>query len=206
MLDIPPEHVVGTRRVGRPRSPDADSAILGAAVLLLSESGFQGMTMDQVARRAGVGRTTVYRRWRTKEDMISKALAGLVADFDVQVSGDLRADLFFLTRWLVDGLLNSPMGRLVPQLAAQMISDPDFPENYMDTWVCPWREAAQRAFSRGQEEGMVRTDADLTAAVDLLAGVVILRLFLGKCQPMTDEQVENIVSLILEGALVRNVG
>lgn len=194
----------GARQVGRPRSSEADSAILQAAVLLLGESGFQGTTMDQVARRAGVGRATVYRRWRTKEDMLAKALASLVADFDVPETGDLRADLFALTRWLVDGLLNSPMGRLLPQLAAKMVNEPDSAEDYMNSWVCPWREAVERVLSRARDEGTVRTDADLTSAVDLLAGVVILRLMLERSRPMTDDQIRGIVSLVLDGAVVRN--
>jgi AcrR family transcriptional regulator len=187
--------------VGRPRSSAADSAIMQAAVSLLSESGFEGVTMDGVARRAGVGRATVYRRWRTKESMIFDALSGLAAEFDVPESGELRVDLFALARWLVDRLLREPAGRLLPQLAARMVSDPTFP-GYLDRWVCPWRDAVHRVLFRGVGEGLVRREADLRAVTDLLTGVLVLWVFLEKGRPITDERIDGILSLILKGALV----
>jgi AcrR family transcriptional regulator len=196
----------GKQPVGRPRSREADSAILRAAVLLLSEAGFQGMTMERVAQRAGVGRATVYRRWRTRDKMISQALAGLVADFNVVETGDLRADLFALARWLVDGLLTSPAGRLLPQLAAQMISDPTFPDDYLDMWVCPWRDAVDRALRRGVDDGLVRRDANLRGVADLLTGILVLWVFLEKGQAITDARIDDILSLILDGALLPPCG
>lgn len=190
--------------MGRPRSRKADSAILQATVTLLGESGFQGLTMDQVARRAGVGRATVYRRWKSKEEMIIGALDTLMADFDVPETGDLHGDLFALTCWLRDGLLTAPEGRLLPHLAAQAVSDPNFPSSHMETWVCPWRDAAGRVLARGRDEGLVREDVNLTGVVDMLGGVVILRLFLGQGRPLPDEQVEDMIDTVLNGALVRD--
>ncbi|MFE0775026.1 TetR/AcrR family transcriptional regulator [Streptomyces sp. NPDC058861] len=192
-----------TRPLGRPRSRQADTAILQATVTLLGESGFQGLTMDQVARRAGVGRATVYRRWRSKEEMIIGALDTLMADFDVEASGDLHEDLFRMTCWLRDGLLTAPEGRLLPHLAAQAVSDPNFPSSHMDTWVCPWRDAVEEVLTRGRDEGLVREDVNLTGIVDMLGGVVILRLFLGHGKPLPDEQIRDMIDAVLGGALVR---
>ncbi|WP_409473577.1 TetR/AcrR family transcriptional regulator [Streptomyces sp. HC307] len=188
--------------IGRPRNHRADAAILRAAVTVLGESGFQGLTMEQVARRAGVGRATVYRRWHSKEEMIIGALDTLMADFDVEPSGDLHEDLFAMTRWLRDGLLNAPEGRLLPHLAAQAVSDPNFPSSHMDTWVCPWRDAVEAVFVRGRADGLVRQDVNLTAVVDMLAGVVILRLFLGHGKPLTDEQIQEMIDAVLGGVLL----
>ncbi|WP_326595174.1 TetR/AcrR family transcriptional regulator [Streptomyces sp. NBC_01803] len=190
--------------MGRPRSAKAESAILRATVSLLGESGFQGLTMDQVARRAGVGRATVYRRWKSKEEMIISALDTLMADFDVAETGDLRHDLLAMTRWLRDGLLNAPEGRLLPHLAVQAIRDPDFPSSHMDTWVCPWRDAAEAVLVRGRHAGEVREDVNLTGVVDMLAGVVILRLFLGQGRPLLDDQIMEMIDIVLDGALVHD--
>ncbi|MEV8599429.1 TetR/AcrR family transcriptional regulator [Streptomyces griseoviridis] len=191
-----------SRPIGRPRSHHADAAIIQATVTLLGETGFQGLTMDQVARRAGVGRATVYRRWSSKEEMIISALDTLMADFDVEATGDLRTDLLSMTRWLRDGLLNAPEGRLLPHLAAQAVSDPNFPSSHMDTWVCPWRDAVEAVFVRAREKGEVRADVDLTNVVDMLAGVVILRLFLGQGKPLTDGQIHGMIETVLGGVLV----
>ncbi|UED88053.1 TetR/AcrR family transcriptional regulator [Streptomyces profundus] len=191
------------RSMGRPRNRHADTAILQATVTLLGESGFQGLTMDQVAQRAGVGRATVYRRWRSKEEMIISALDTLMADFDVKVTGDLHEDLFALTCWLRDGLLNAPEGRLLPHLAAQAVSNPNFPSSHMDTWVCPWRDAVEAVLTRGVQEGLVRQDVNLISIVDMLGGVVILRLFLGHGRPLADDQIQDMIDAVLGGALVR---
>ncbi|MFI2435506.1 TetR/AcrR family transcriptional regulator [Streptomyces sp. NPDC018693] len=188
--------------MGRPRSHQADTAILQATVSLLGETGFQGLTMEQVARRAGVGRATVYRRWHSKEEMIISALDTLMADFDVERTGDLHEDLLAMTRWLRDGLLNAPEGRLLPHLAAQAVSDPNFPSSHMDTWVCPWRDAVEDVFVQGRDQGLVRPDVNLTSVVDMLAGVVILRLFLGHGKPLTDDQIRDMIDAVLGGVLV----
>ncbi|MDW4905787.1 TetR/AcrR family transcriptional regulator [Streptomyces sp. ADMS] len=196
-------HQLAPRTIGRPRSRNADTAILKATVSLLGESGFQGLTMEQVARRAGVGRATVYRRWKTKEEMIINALDSLMADFDVPETGDLHGDLFAMTCWLRDGLLNAPEGRLLPHLAAQAVSDPNFPTSHMETWVCPWRDAVERVLVGGQDMGLVRKDVNVTGIVDMLGGVVILRLFLGHGRPLSEDQIKDMVDAVLHGALAK---
>ncbi|MFB8029020.1 TetR/AcrR family transcriptional regulator [Streptomyces sp. NPDC056465] len=190
--------------MGRPRNRQADSAILQATVTLLGETGFQGLTMEQVARRAGVGRATVYRRWKSKEEMIINALDTLMADFDVAETGDLHEDLFAMTCWLRTGLLTAPEGRLLPHLAAQAVSDPNFPSSHMESWVCPWRDAVKAVLIRGREEGAVRKDVNVTGVVDMLGGVVILRLFLGQGRPLEDDQIRDMIDGVLNGALVRD--
>lgn len=192
------------RRIGRPRNRQADTAILKATVSLLGESGFQNLTMEQVARRAGVGRATVYRRWKTKEEMIINALDTLMADFDVTATGDLHGDLFAMTCWLRNGLLTAPEGRLLPHLAAQAVSDPNFPSSHMESWVCPWRDAVEAVLVRGRDEGRVRKEVNVIGIVDMLGGVVILRLFLGQGRPLVDDQIRDMIDGVLNGALVRS--
>lgn len=187
---------------GRPRNREADAAILQATVSLLGESGFHRLTMEDVARRAGVGRATVYRRWRTKEEMIINALDTLMADFQVPETGDLHEDLFAMTCWLRNGLLTAPEGRLLPHLAAQAVSNPNFPSSHMESWVCPWRDAMEAVLVHGRDEGRVRDDVNLTGVVDMLAGVVILRLFLGQGRPLADEEIRGMLDAVLGGVLV----
>src|ERR1700736_6291349 len=107
---------VGAAR-GRPRSQEADRAILTAAVELLAERGLAAMSIEEVAARAGVGKATIYRRWSSKGLL---ALDAFVASFQEQQplpdTGTLRGDLIAaLTAW-VRAVTQTSMGRLLTGL------------------------------------------------------------------------------------------
>jgi AcrR family transcriptional regulator len=87
------------RRPGRPRSERADQAIIDAALSLFAENGPEGLCMEKVAARAGVGKATLYRRWHSKEDLLLGAMAVLrrgVASGELRADTDLEAALFML--------------------------------------------------------------------------------------------------------------
>src|SRR4029453_13365521 len=102
------------RRPGRPRRRSTDDAITSAALDVLAERGFQGATMEAIAERAGVGRNTIYRRWRSKEELIADALRELTTDFDAWAEDDLYS---LLLNWLRDfsrPFSDPLLGRLLP--------------------------------------------------------------------------------------------
>src|SRR5215468_11607735 len=80
-------------RRGRPRSEEADRAIIGAALDMFAESGAEGLCMEQVAARAGVGKATIYRRWPGKEDLLLDALAALKTPLPEPAGRSVREDL-----------------------------------------------------------------------------------------------------------------
>ncbi|HYD51334.1 MAG TPA: TetR/AcrR family transcriptional regulator, partial [Gemmatimonadaceae bacterium] len=96
-----------TRAPGRPRSALAHAAILEAAVALIREQGFDALTIDGIAARAGVGKATVYRRWRDKETLVVEAVGRIVADFPSPDTGSVERDL---QRMMLDtlGLYRDP--------------------------------------------------------------------------------------------------
>lgn len=99
------------RQSGRPRDPDKDRAVLEATRDLLAEAGYRGTTIAAVARRAGVGAPTVYRRWPRREALIEDAAFGHAEQMPLPVhTGDLRTDL---RAWLEVflGFLASPVVR-----------------------------------------------------------------------------------------------
>jgi AcrR family transcriptional regulator len=112
----------GVERGSRPpgRGPKVRAAVLGATLSELSETGYAALTIENVARRAGVHKTTVYRRWRDRESLVADAvtqLAGTRVPFPE--SDDISADLRSLARSLVR-FLASPLGQAV---TAVMLSD-----------------------------------------------------------------------------------
>ena len=87
------------RTPGRPRSSEADRAILQTALRLLVEQGYDAMSIEGVASAAGVGKTTIYRRYPSKRELIVAAVSSLADTFSVPTeSGDLRADLLVFLR------------------------------------------------------------------------------------------------------------
>src|SRR5919108_1899012 len=91
----------GGRAPGRPRSERAEKAILEATLdLLAEESGVAGVSMEAVAARAGVGKTTIYRRWPNKEALIVQALASMKAPLPEPAGVSVREDLLAIARAL----------------------------------------------------------------------------------------------------------
>ena len=104
---------------GRPRKPETDAAILDAALAVFGEAGYEGMTVEAVAARAGVGKATIYRRWSSKDDLIIGAIQEVLTSVEVPAMGDLRTTLITMVRGAItlmkttDGGIDlSPHGRL----------------------------------------------------------------------------------------------
>ena len=111
------------RAIGRPRDERADKAILTATLELMAESGVHDLRVDEVAGRAGVGKATIYRRYRSKDDLITAAIAGLVSEITVPDTGRTRADLLVLMRGAVKVYRGSVEAAVMPSLVEAMSRD-----------------------------------------------------------------------------------
>lgn len=162
------------RRPGRPRRATTDDAITRAALDLLAERGFQAATIEAIADRAGVGRNTIYRRWRSKEELIADALRELTTDVDWGAD-----DLYsLLLTWLRDfaGTFSDPLqGRLLVGVLGELQQNPVFADVYADRVVRPRREALLARLLEARERGELRPDADVELVADLLGGALLLR-------------------------------
>lgn len=115
--------------VGRPRDPDKDVAVLEAASELLVEVGYQGTTVVAIARRAGVGAPTIYRRWATREALIEDAAFGRPAPAPLpEPTGDLFADLRAWTLTFLDFLANPVSRAALPGLLSAFHRDEEIYE------------------------------------------------------------------------------
>jgi AcrR family transcriptional regulator len=175
-------------RRGRPRDPDAEPRIRQYAVQLLLERGFEGMTVDDVAEAAGVGKATIYRRWASKEELANDAIAQL---FDVEVpdpdTGSIKGDL---RQVYADALtlVNSKEGVALVRLAiTEMHRHEQFARLYrslLDKRIAQTADALERARRRGERIG---PGADPVLMVQWLAGLLILRALTGEPMPAAED-------------------
>jgi AcrR family transcriptional regulator len=190
----------GTRRPGRPRSEAARLAILRATHDELLEHGYGRLTMEGIAARAGVGKQTIYRWWRSKAEVVLDALLNVASKgIPIPDEGTLEADLSaFLRRTF--GLQESARPVLVG-LLAQSLLDPDFADAFRDRFLAGRRAALRTMLDRAVARGEISADADLGLLQDVAYGVLWYRL-LFRHAPLDDEAARDISSLIARS--VRN--
>ena len=142
---------VGAHRPpGRPRSAEADRAILRAAVDLLADEGYGGVTMEGVAARAGVGKATVYRRWPCKSALVVDAVTAC-RERGVQPpdTGSARQDLLVFVRGFMHHLRTSDAARVMPALVAELSRNPELATEFREGFVQPRRAKVLEAVRRG---------------------------------------------------------
>jgi AcrR family transcriptional regulator len=189
------------RPTGRPRDPAREAAILGAALELVSEVGYDGLTIEAVAHRAGASKATVYRRWANKRDLVVAAVSAGPASAEVVVdTGTLRGDLLVLCQHLV-GTLRSSEGGLVLALLKAGLEDPELcrllEETVGPTGAALPPEVLRRAVARGE----LPADADPFAFEEVTGSVLILRMLNGL--PVDQAYLERLVDAVLLPALAR---
>jgi AcrR family transcriptional regulator len=168
---------------GRPRSQKADHAILDATLKMLGTHGVAGMTIEGVAAIAGVGKTTIYRRWPTKTDLIRAAISDIVPRGDPPDTGSLASDMAALAETQRERLAGSRLAGIVPRLLAESMSDPQLHQDYVDRVITPFRELLRLFIERGIERGELRPDLEVEALVDLLHSIPIYKILLSGGDP-----------------------
>lgn len=176
-MTSPAQDTAGVRPRGRPRRVEATEAILDATLELLAERGFASTTMDGIAERARVGKTTIYRRWCSKEDLIVDALARFAAELELPSGdGDVRAVLLEHVR-AVARLFSDPLlGRLLAALLGELERNDRFATAYAERVVAPLRGPLVTLLVSARANGQLRADADPEQVADLLVGPAFLRL------------------------------
>jgi AcrR family transcriptional regulator len=168
---------------GRPRSAEADRAILDATIGLLYEEGYSRMSMEAVAEAAGVGKTTVYRRYRDKADLVTAAIASMPGMDEMPDSGDTRADLLQMLQSVVRSKQRVQDMRLVGTLWAEQERNPELVKLFRERVIGPRRKMMLAILRRGQERGEVREDVDAGLVLEMLIGAHFARQFNGRPFP-----------------------
>jgi len=192
----------GHRRPGRPRSERADRAIIDAALSLFAETGPDGLCIEKVAAKAGVGKATIYRRWPGKEDLLLDALAALQAPLPQPAGQSVREDLVTLLGAMRDSVADPCRAREFALLLGEGAKYPRLMARYVETVLEPRREVIRSVLRRGVASGELRAGVDVDAALFMLTGAVLAR---GKYEPgsFPPGYVERVVDELLLGLTPR---
>jgi AcrR family transcriptional regulator len=181
----------GAPRRGRPRDAQAEQAILQATVELLSEVGFNQLSIEAVAARAGVGKPTIYRRWPSKPELVLDAVERLAPPFPTADTGDPLTDLRQIVPELIVGLTSSPVARATIALAG----DAEMTRRLGEQYLWPRRAGIAAILHRAIAAGELRADVDVEMAIDLMLGASVYR-WLVTAQPVDADTARRVVDAV----------
>jgi AcrR family transcriptional regulator len=168
------------KQSGRPRDAHVDRAVLEAAGELLAEKGYTATSIETIARRAGVGKTTIYRRWRSKEELVVDLLSQVAAEVEpVPDLGDTRAELLRLVTEAIGHLTRAPVGGIIQGLASELSRKPTLGRLVRERVIRLRRAEVRKVLERGIARGALRADTDTEIAHELLIGPAYYHLLLG---------------------------
>ncbi len=170
----------GAPRSETRRSPLAHRAIIAAAQALLAERGYERLTIEAVAARAGVGKQTIYRWWRSKAELVLEAYltATLERVPPPPDTGSVRRDVHKLMESHVTAMAGPGVSKVVAGLIAAAQHDPALAEGFRREVVATRRRIMRAILERGRDRGEIRSGTDLDLAVDMLHGPTFYRLLL----------------------------
>lgn len=184
---------------GRPRSVEADEAILRATMELLAEVGFTGMSMDEVARRAGVGKDTLYRRHKSKAELVRNVI-GRLSEEEIRAAhtGSYENDVRTYIHSVVRLLSKSEVGLVVAGLVGEAARNPELAQAFRAFWKGR-RQTAKEVLLPTSEDARRATNVDREVLIDLVLGAIHHRLLLSGA-PLGPRFVDELVDVIT-GAL-----
>jgi AcrR family transcriptional regulator len=174
---------------GRPRSEKAEQAILGATLRMVAEYGVAGTTIEGVAAEAGVGKTTIYRRWDSKTELIVAAVSQMAPRGDPPDTGSLPGDLKALADRQRERLAGTGLLTVAPRVLAESMNDPELHQGFLDNVITPLRGLIRTLIERAIERGQLRADLEVEPLVDILHAIPIYRILISRGDPDSIKQV-----------------
>jgi AcrR family transcriptional regulator len=187
-------------KVGRPRREGADDRILAAARERLSTDGFERMSLEDVARDAGVSRPTIYRRWPSKADLAIAAVQSIISAGRAEPTGDLRTDLRAIAASLHDGFLQHNYLGLLGTALVERDHHPEILEGYRERLMNPRRSSIRDVIERAVRDGQLKSDVDIELGVAMLVGA-FYSLTLSKERPESPTWIDRVTDGVI-GALI----
>jgi AcrR family transcriptional regulator len=196
---------ISVARKGRPPSEAAAShaAIMDAVYALLQKKSVRDLTMEEVAKRAKVGKPTLYKWWQTKATLVLAMLSERMArNLERPTVLTAEESLRFRVRSLIDAF-NGPFGKIVAGLIAEGQSESAIRQAFFDRWVSPRRDATIADLERGKNAGELRSDTEPDLLNDAIFGAIYYRFLLGSGQ-LTRRFGEKLVEQVMRGHRATN--
>jgi AcrR family transcriptional regulator len=192
------EDVDSPIRRGRPRSEKVHQAILVAALEEVFAVGFRALSIDGIAAKAGVGKTTIYRRWPNKAAVVMDAFLGHVGagtDFPrtARAIDSIRTQMRAQAK-----AFRGKYGSLVKALLGEAQCDPELAEAFRERWTLPRRRLASQVIEEAIQQGDLRADINIETAIDALYGPIYYRLQMAT-GPISEAYVDGIFAHAIDG-------
>ncbi|MEO0477268.1 MAG: TetR/AcrR family transcriptional regulator [Planctomycetota bacterium] len=186
-------------RSGPMRSETAHQAILDAAAALITESGYLGVSMQHIAKRAGVGKQTVYRWWPSKAALYMELYVSLSeAHIQPVDTGSLENDLKKLWRQLCKMFRRTAAGPAFAGLIAEAQTSSEAAQEFRENFLNERREGMFSVIQRGIDRGELPADTDVALLTDMIAGPVFYRL-LAEHAPLSESFVDRLINSVMNG-------
>ncbi len=173
------------KQPGRPRSEKSHQAILEATLDLLAQMGYDRLSIDAIAARAGVGKTTIYRRYSSKEEVVASAIESVREEIEIPNTGTLWGDLDCIIETATKATLK-PLGRqMLAMIISAASSSPQFAQVYWTKYLLPRREAFHIVIERAKARNEIQADTDSDLVFDLMSGIMLYALvFMPTIEPV----------------------
>ena len=187
-------------RGGRPRDPSRDGVIRAAILRLLAEVGYGALTMDAVAAEAGVGKATIYRRWRTKEDLVVDTIADLNQEMaSAPDTGSLEGDLRAMTEQMRT-VITGPTGAATLSLLSTMPHQPALAKAFQEGPLMVWHQVFATMWDRAEQRGEVGPGMSRSILAEATSALMVQRWLLTGLpidRDFTDDMLETVVFPLL---------
>ncbi|MFE2279345.1 TetR/AcrR family transcriptional regulator [Streptomyces sp. NPDC059454] len=185
---------------GRPRSEAVERAVIEGVMRLLEDGvPLAELSIERIARTAGVGKATIYRRWSGKERLFVDVMRAAEPP-DPELPGtSMRDDLVVLLESLRRRGLAGRTSAILHHVHAQMKSSPNLWAAYHDTVIVPRRRLGLEVLRRGRETGELRADVDMELLNDIVVGPVLVRTVMRPDADLPDDLAERVVDTLLQG-------
>ena len=192
-------------RGGRPRDPSRDGVIRAAILRLLAEVGYSALTMDAVASEAGVGKATIYRRWRTKQDLVVDTISDLNrAQADLVHTGSLEGDLRAVLHRMV-AMIDGPIGAATLSLLSTIPHQPALAEAFHNGPLAVWRESFDALWARAEQRDEIRPGLANSVVAETVSALLVQRWLLTR-RPVDAAYADEVLDTVVLPLIRRTVG
>jgi AcrR family transcriptional regulator len=185
---------------GRPRSIRSHQAMLQATLTLLAEVGFDTMSIEAIAARAGIGKTTIYRRYASKAELVADAIESIREEVVIPDTGNLQSDIDALIQNAAQITLN-PLGRqTIAMIISSASSNAQFAQIYWTKYLQPRRKTFAIVVERAKVRNEISTDLDSDLVFDTMSAIMLYALIFQPTSESWTAYVRRSLSLLLSNA------